>query len=218
MPDAPGGGPPGSASVNTCAFWGTDQGYARQWLPSANTSSSSGSATTRAIAAALAMVGFNEIWDTNYGYVGRTLPEKRTVLNELPVGAKVFAAVAAEEHEPAFALHAVAMATIERSAFVPGLFTNTSPVDIQPQMADWHMPQGRTYLGAELAALAAQPRQSSANGYWSEAYASAWPEAWDYLLYFKASTNPGLTDLPVCEAKSTPTMILYATAPCDAAQ
>ena len=32
----------------------------------------------------LAMVGFNELQDTNYGYVGRTLPEKRTILNELP--------------------------------------------------------------------------------------------------------------------------------------
>lgn len=151
-------------------------------------------------------------------HIDRQAQTLRTVLSELPAGAKVFAAVAAEEHEPAFALHAVAMATIERSAFVPGLFTNTSPVDIQPQMADWHMPQGRTYLGVELAALAAQPRQSSANGYWSEAYATAWPEAWDYLLYFKAPTDPGLTDLPVCEVKSTPTMILYATAPCDPAQ
>jgi len=32
----------------------------------------------------LAMVGFNEIFDSNYGYVGRTLPEKKTVLNALP--------------------------------------------------------------------------------------------------------------------------------------
>lgn len=32
----------------------------------------------------LAMVGFNEIRDTNYGYVGRELPEKRTILHALP--------------------------------------------------------------------------------------------------------------------------------------
>jgi len=33
---------------------------------------------------ALLMVGFNEIFDSNYGYVGRTLPEKKTILNALP--------------------------------------------------------------------------------------------------------------------------------------
>lgn len=33
---------------------------------------------------ALAMVGFNEVFDSNYGYVGRTLPDKKTVLDALP--------------------------------------------------------------------------------------------------------------------------------------
>ncbi|MFT5424905.1 MAG: putative integral membrane protein (TIGR02206 family) [Phycisphaerales bacterium] len=36
------------------------------------------------VAYGLVMVGFNEIFDSNYGYVGRTLPEKKTVLDALP--------------------------------------------------------------------------------------------------------------------------------------
>ncbi len=138
----------------------------------------------------------------------------QALLADVPVGAKVFSSISSLEVAPAFTPHAVSMAVIERSAFVPSLFTNTSPVDIVPGMADWHMPQARLYFDYELSKLVALPPEPSKNGYWSEAYAYSWHERWDYLIYFKHADEDGLSDVPVCEVKSTPQIILYATGAC----
>lgn len=136
------------------------------------------------------------------------------LLAEMPAGAKVFSAISSLDVAPAFTPHAVSMAVIERSAFVPSLFTNTSPVDIVPEMADWHMPQARLYFDYELGKLADLAPESSKNGYWSEAYAYSWQDRWDYLIYFKFPHEDGLSDVPVCEVKSTPQIILYSTGAC----
>ncbi|MFG0307271.1 MAG: TIGR02206 family membrane protein [Phycisphaerales bacterium JB040] len=43
-----------------------------------------GAAVIVGVVYVLSMVGFNEIRGTNYGYVGRELPEKKTILHALP--------------------------------------------------------------------------------------------------------------------------------------
>ncbi|MEO0548730.1 MAG: hypothetical protein AAFZ91_02330 [Pseudomonadota bacterium] len=138
----------------------------------------------------------------------------QSTLQSVPEGSKILSAYSSQDIETAFTMHAASMAVIERSAYVPNLFTNTSPVDVLPGMVDLHMPQAYPLLPEALSARAAAPPQPSTNGYWSTAYANRWPETWDYLLYFKSSDDPGLSGFPVCEVDASATVILYKTGPC----
>lgn len=138
----------------------------------------------------------------------------RGQLAEVPKGAKVLGVYVDLSSGTAFNTHALSLAVIERAAYVPNLFTNTSFVDVTPAMVDLHMPQANPVFAKDLATLATRPRIASENGYWSTAFANDWPEQWDYLLMFKTAEQPALSDLPVCAVSATPEIILYKTEPC----
>ena len=138
----------------------------------------------------------------------------QSVLADLPEGATVLNVFSDPDVDSAFTAHAASMAVIERSAFIPNLFTNTSLVDVTPQMVDLHMPQALPAMAARLPIYAQRPAASSSNGFWSPNFADAWPERWDYLLVFADSNFQGLSELPVCAVSATPGIILYKTEPC----
>ena len=135
-------------------------------------------------------------------------------LADIPMGSKVLGVYVDLFSGTAFNTHALSLAVIERNAYVPNLFTNTSFVDVTPAMVDLHMPQSNPVFAKDLAALAERPRIASENGYWSQQFANDWPGQWDYLLMFKSADQDALSDLPVCAVSATPEIILYKTEPC----
>ncbi|MEO0448787.1 MAG: hypothetical protein AAFZ74_00550 [Pseudomonadota bacterium] len=138
----------------------------------------------------------------------------KPILADLPEGSKVLSVFADPEIDSAFTAHAVTLAVIERAAFVPNLFTNTSPVDVAAGMVDLHMPQSLPLLIGELDYWAQRPPAASQNGYWSPEFASGWPERWDYILLFKGDRVVDLSRHPVCAVSATPEVILYKIEPC----
>lgn len=140
--------------------------------------------------------------------------QTREILSVVPQGSTVLTSVSGEHLDYAPIMNASATVVIDRSGYVPGLFTNTSPVDIAPAYAGLHMPQSQPLLPTELENFAVRAPVASKNGFWNLGYAFAWPETFDYLLYYKAESDPALTLSSVCAVQSSPTLILYATQPC----
>ena len=138
-----------------------------------------------------------------------------SVLADLPEGATVLNVFSDPGADTAFTSHAASLAVIERSAFIPNLFTNTSPGDVTSQMVDLHMPQALPAMADNLSIHASRPAAESQNGYWSPYFADAWPERWDYLLVFSTPDFTGLEDLPVCAVSTTDGIFLYKTQPCE---
>ncbi len=138
----------------------------------------------------------------------------RTVFEQVPRGAKLLSAYSEDGATYEVAMNASAMAVIDRSAYVPGLFTNTSPVDIQPDMAKLHLPQSIPLEPEYLRRLAPLELPPSENGYWSLSYARGWPQHWDYVALFRKHGGQGLTDLPVCEIAASEQLILYKVGEC----
>ena len=141
--------------------------------------------------------------------------ELRALFEGLPRGARLLAAY---ENGPdldfPFAMHASGIAVIERAAYVPNLFTNTSPVDVAARNIDLHMPQSLPLSTEKLKAAAHKPSASSANGFWSMGFADNWPERWDYLVFYSGQTGTGLDGLPVCEKARSASAVLYRIGGC----
>lgn len=132
----------------------------------------------------------------------------RDVIAHLPQGARVLPA----RHDGAdlsFAIHSASLAVIDRSAFVPNLFTNTSPVDVIPGMRDLHMPQAWPLLEGQLQHSMQENLPQSGNGFWSKRYFYGWPAHWDYVLYFRSDASQSLTLEPLCQVDEQPLFVLY---------
>ena len=146
--------------------------------------------------------------------IDRQADSLREQLADLPKGAKILAVFSDVSVGSPFNMHAPSLAVIERAAYIPNLFTNTSFVDVKPAMVDLHMPQANPVLAQDLPTLATRARVAAPHGFWSSEFANDWPEQWDYLLLFKSADHSGLSDLPVCAVSATPEIILYKTEPC----
>lgn len=132
----------------------------------------------------------------------------REVLAHVPVGARILPA-RAEGSDPLLTFHAASVAVIDRGAYVPNLFTNTSPVGVRPEMRAQHMPQAEPLLEADLAAAAQRELPQSANGYWSPSYYYDWPNHWDYVVYFRPTPGERLSLPFLCPEAEAPDAILY---------
>ena len=132
----------------------------------------------------------------------------RDLLAGVADGARVLSA-SHEEADPLLAFHAAAIAVIERSAYVPNLFTNTSPVGVRPEMRAFHMPQAWPLLEAQLAASAELEPPQPANGYWSPDYYYGWPRHWDYVVYFRSAPEQSLSLPFLCRQAESPGAVLY---------
>ena len=141
--------------------------------------------------------------------------ELRALFDALPRGARLLAAY---ENGPSldfpFVMHASGIAVIERSAYVPNLFTNTSPVDVAPQNIHLHMPQSLPLSAEMLREAAKKPSAFSANGFWSMGFADNWPERWTHLVFFTGQPGDSLSGLPVCEKARTGSAVLYRIGGC----
>jgi hypothetical protein len=145
--------------------------------------------------------------------------EVREVLEAVPQGARILPAQST--YAPRlFAARAVDMAVIDRSAFVPDLFANTSLVGIKDPMRPLYMPQSwplREHVLRESENLELPDAQ---NGYWSRRYYFGWSKHWDYILYFHAEPGDRLDLSSLCPVARTERVSLYKVGqgPCPAAQ
>lgn len=135
----------------------------------------------------------------------------RSVLASLPSGARLLPA-RHEDADLSFALHSAAMAVIERSAYVPNLFTNTSPVDVLPDMRALHMPQSWPVLEEDLAMSKDKSLPEATNGHWSGQYYYGWPDHWDYVLFFRAEPTQTLELSRLCPVAEAEGVVLYRVA------
>ena len=140
--------------------------------------------------------------------IDRFAHANRELLAAVPEGARILPA-RDEQADSMLTLHATNIAVIERSAFVPNLFTNTSPVGVRPEMRRLHMPQSWPLLAEELAASASLELPETDNGYWSKGYYYGWPRHWDYVLYFRAEPDQSLSSPFLCQAAETASAVLY---------
>ncbi|WP_419907111.1 hypothetical protein [Hoeflea sp.] len=134
--------------------------------------------------------------------------ELRSILAHLPVGALLLPARHDSADDP-FALHSAALAVIERSAFVPNLFTNTSPVDVVPAMRRLHMPQARPLSEEQLVSAIDLDPPAAENGFWSKGYFNDWPNHWDHLIYFRTAPNQHLDVENLCPVAERANLVLY---------
>ena len=167
---------------------------------------------------AITATAFAAIVFTNGAYqmakIDTVVTDTRALLENVPRGSSVLSAIASDDVPYAAIMNASATVVIDRSGYVPGLFTNTSPVDIAPAYADLHMPQSQPLRRDQALRFATREPTTSENGYWNLAYAYGWPQTFDYLLYYKAKTDPAMTELDLCRIAQTSQIILYATEPC----
>ncbi|MFN3958456.1 MAG: hypothetical protein ACK4NP_00925 [Parvularculaceae bacterium] len=135
----------------------------------------------------------------------------RADLATLPAGARLLQAF-----EPGMRLrlanHAGALAVIEADAFVPTLFTNTSPVRVRAEWRARHLPAGRLPDLDDLDTAAGAPAPAALNGQWSDAYFDAWPEAFTHVLYMRASGGALPALVRATPVLVRPDYVLYAAA------
>lgn len=107
-----------------------------------------------------------------------------------------------------------ALAVIEKDAYVAGLFTNTSPVAVKPEMRAMHLPGGYRITSTTLAYAARQPLPPAANGQWSESYYFDWPRRFTHVLHVKAegASAPSLPE--ACLISDGRFHALYASGEC----
>ena len=113
----------------------------------------------------------------------------RDALAALPDGARLLTV-----SDPAFDIrlgdHAGGLAVIEADAYVPTLFTNTSPVGVTPAMRALHMPQANPLDLAALHDAVARATPPAANGHWSKTFYYGWPRNFTHVLYFREEGAP----------------------------
>jgi hypothetical protein len=167
---------------------------------------------------AITASAFAAILFTNGAYqmakIDAVVTDTRALLENVPRGSRVLTAIASDNVPYAALMNASATVVIDRSGYVPGLFTNTSPVDIAPAYANLHMPQSQPLKRHQMLTNAHHMPSDARNDYWNLGYADGWPQTFDYLLYYKSETDPAITELDLCPVAQTPRIILYATKPC----
>lgn len=166
----------------------------------------------KAAAAAMgvgAAVLFAQIYNgaTNMHRVNAAASEVRAGLAVLPAGARVLP-VADPAADKRIAHYIPALSVIEADAYVPSLFTFTSPVDVAPAMRELHMPSG-ILTEEELIDGADKALPPSENGYWSKSYYYGWPDHFTHVLYMRAPGGAGLDSEWLCPLRAGPDFVLY---------
>lgn len=133
----------------------------------------------------------------------------RADLAVLPKGARLLQAF-----EPGMSLrlanHAGAPAVIEADAFVPTLFTNTSPVGVRPEWRAPHLPAGSTLDLPDLDSAANAAPPDAENGLWAQNYFDARPAAFTHVLYMRMAGGPPPPLKGAAPLLARPDYVLYA--------
>lgn len=155
--------------------------------------------------ALLAVIHFNA--SRHMAQVNARMDSLRTMVSNIKLGSRVLSS--RSEPMPNLTLHSDAMAVIDRSAYVPGLFTNTSPVGVQHALHALHMPQSWPVTSEQLESSAGLPLPPSKNGLWSPTYYYGWPKHWDYVLYFRERSDEKLDSPFLCPVSEAAKVVLY---------
>ncbi len=131
----------------------------------------------------------------------------RAALSSLPKRARVLPVIDTSA-DARIAHHTPGLAVIEADAFIPSLFTQTSPVGVAPAMRDLHMPAGLV-TEEMLTDGEGEVLPPSENGYWSKRYYFGWPQHFTHVLYMRALGAPGLSSERLCRANAGPDFVLY---------
>ncbi len=160
------------------------------------------------LAGILAVQGANGV--ANLRRTDAYLSELRAGLVSLPEGARLLQA-----YEPGveqrLANHAGALAVIEANAYVPTLFTNTSPVAVRPEMRDMHLPAGLPLNAEDLRAAAKASLPPATDRHWSTAYYFDWPRRFTHVLYVRRAGAPAPQIENACPVAESPHFVLYRT-------
>lgn len=147
--------------------------------------------------------------------VDDVVTDLRGTLASLPKGARLLPVIDAGA-DARIAHHTPALSVIEADAYMPTLFTNTSPVDVTPAMQPLHLPAGLVPANI-LAEAAERDLPPSENGYWSRNFFFAWPEYFSYVLYMRVADGPGLSLPYLCTEKVHRDFVLYRVKSADIA-
>ena len=134
--------------------------------------------------------------------------DMRAGLQTLPAGARVLP-MFDEEAEYQVSHHVGALAVIEADAYVPTLFTNTSPVGVKPEWRHIHLPSGMKVKPERLSEVAEFETPEAENGYWSLSYFHGWARNFTHLLWVRAPDAPGLDDPRLCATAEGVDFVLY---------
>lgn len=115
----------------------------------------------------------------------------------LPNGARVLP-VSDGVADQVYANHAAALAVIEADAFVPNLFTNTSPVDVRDAYKRLHSPQGIPITQEALIEGLNKSFPVAENGYWSRDFYFAWPATFSHVLFIRSDDQKTLDFQELC--------------------
>jgi hypothetical protein len=152
--------------------------------------------------------------------VDRQLTQIRDVLKDLPRGARLLVVDAAGSGKTARVApfyitgHIAMVAAIEHDAFVPFLFTGTTPVQVRPAFANAASPSAEPLSMAQLIQGASQsdpPAGPPAYGYGGHAYWLGWPAKFDDVLIIHFD-GPQHQKLPghLLALRENPVATLYA--------
>lgn len=137
------------------------------------------------------------------------LQELRAAFRHVPAGARILPAA-----EPRFLtnvnIHGVNLAVIERDAYAPSLFTNTSPVAVAPPMRARHRPQALPPTPAMLLEAADKPLPAAENGQWSDAFYYCWPAGFTHVVQFKSEKAAEISHERLTAIRRARTFVLYA--------
>ena len=133
----------------------------------------------------------------------------RALLDDLPAGARVLpiadpgAPIHIADHGPSIAVPAA-------DAYVPNLFTFTSPVGVTDAMLSQHLPGGAR-LDPAIVATAARAAPPADNGYWSEGYFHGWADRYSHIVHMRRPGGSLLAHKDLCLLAVNATAALYAT-------
>ncbi len=147
----------------------------------------------------------------NVAATNDALQDIRAGLQALPDGARILP-VAEERDLNNVTLHGVNLAVIERDAYAPTLFTNTSPVAVRTRMRAHHRPQASPPTRAQFLEAADKPAPAPVNGEWSNAYYYCWPAVFTHVIHFRPEGGGEIGDPRLATIKRAPGFVLYAVA------
>lgn len=121
----------------------------------------------------------------------------------LPEGARLLVVHDPDSNER-LTNHAGMLAVIETNAYVPGLFTNTSLVDVDDTMSAYHFPAARVekdeFLDAANQAVPTRPV--------TKEFFHGWPQTFTHILYFHTG-DAELVSPYLCSVRQTQDLALY---------
>ena len=132
----------------------------------------------------------------------------RATFSHLPKGARVLP-VSDGVADQIFAHHAVSLAVIEADAFVPNLFTNTSPVDVRDAYKHLHSPQGIPITADALKEGLNKSLPKAENGHWTRDFYFSWPNSFTHILFVRADAQKSLDFQELCLIKESENHALY---------